>query len=133
MGGWWRWALVSPDGVAPSRMVCVSASVNLPLRHKVRSSLLAPACPVGPRKRAVKRLWCGGDGMLCTNGCTDQHATWYGGRPRPRPRRLDGNPAPPPTHIPERGTAAPFRTFCLMSVVAKQSSTAATHELLFIF
>jgi len=22
-GGWWRWALVSPDGVAPSRMVCV--------------------------------------------------------------------------------------------------------------
>jgi len=34
--GWWRWALVSPDGVAPSRMVCVSASVNLPLRHKVQ-------------------------------------------------------------------------------------------------
>jgi len=22
MWGWWRWALVSPDGVAPSRMVC---------------------------------------------------------------------------------------------------------------
>ena len=35
-GGWWRWALVSPDGVAPSRMVCVSASVNLPLHHKVQ-------------------------------------------------------------------------------------------------
>jgi len=34
-GGWWRWALVSPDGVAPSRMVGVSASVNLPLHHKV--------------------------------------------------------------------------------------------------
>ena len=32
MGGWWRWALDSPDGVAPSRMVCV----NLPLHHKVR-------------------------------------------------------------------------------------------------
>ena len=30
MGGWW-WAPVSPDGVAPSRMVGVSASVNLPL------------------------------------------------------------------------------------------------------
>ena len=28
MGGWWRWTLVSPDGVAPSRMVSVSASVN---------------------------------------------------------------------------------------------------------
>ena len=36
MGGWWRWALVSPDGVAPSRMICVSASVNLPLHHKVQ-------------------------------------------------------------------------------------------------
>jgi len=24
MGGWWRWALVSPDGVGPSQMVCVS-------------------------------------------------------------------------------------------------------------
>jgi len=34
-GGWWRWALVSPDGVAPSRMVGVSASVNLRLHHKV--------------------------------------------------------------------------------------------------
>jgi len=34
-GGWWRWALVtSPDGVAPIRMVGVSASVNLPLDHK---------------------------------------------------------------------------------------------------
>jgi len=35
-GGWWRWALVSPDGVTPSRMVGVSASVNLPLHHKVQ-------------------------------------------------------------------------------------------------
>jgi len=33
MGGWWTWALVSPDGVTPSRMVGVSASVNLPLHH----------------------------------------------------------------------------------------------------
>ena len=31
-----RWALVSPDGAAPSRMVDVSASVNLPLHHKVQ-------------------------------------------------------------------------------------------------
>jgi len=34
--GWWRWALVSPDGVAPSRMVSVSASLNVPLHHKVQ-------------------------------------------------------------------------------------------------
>jgi len=33
---WWKWALLSLDRVAPSRMVCVSASVNLPLHHKVQ-------------------------------------------------------------------------------------------------
>ena len=37
MGEWWRWALVSLDGVAPSRMVNVSASVNLPLHHKAQA------------------------------------------------------------------------------------------------
>jgi len=36
MGGWWRWALVSPDGVAPSQMVGVSDSVNLLLQHKIQ-------------------------------------------------------------------------------------------------
>jgi len=55
--GWWRWAPVSLDGVAPSRMVGVSASVNLPFTIKSRSSLLAPADPGGPGKRAVKLLW----------------------------------------------------------------------------
>jgi len=56
-GEWWRWALVSPDGVAPSQMVGVLIS---PCTIKSRSSLLALANPGGPRKRAVKRLWCGG-------------------------------------------------------------------------
>jgi len=36
IGGWWRWALIGPDGVTPSQMVSVSASVNLPLHHKVQ-------------------------------------------------------------------------------------------------
>ena len=31
-----RWALLSADGVASSGMVGVSASVNLPLLHKVQ-------------------------------------------------------------------------------------------------
>jgi len=31
LGGWWRWALVSPNGLVPSRMVGVFASVDLPL------------------------------------------------------------------------------------------------------
>jgi len=34
--GWWRWALVNPDGVARSRMDGVSASVSLPLHRKVQ-------------------------------------------------------------------------------------------------
>jgi len=60
MGGWWWWALVSPNGVVLSRIVSVSASVNLPLHHKVPSSLLAQAHPGDPGKRAIKWLrWCG--------------------------------------------------------------------------
>jgi len=62
-GGWWRWALVSLDGVAPSWMVSVSSSVNLPCTIKSRSFLLAPAHLGGPGKRAVKQLWCGGGGI----------------------------------------------------------------------
>ena len=81
--GWWRWAMVSLDGVARSRMVGVSASVNLPLRHKVQKFFSGTGSPRwfvsdiaifvlktdvklqltnSPRwsqKRAVKRLWCG--------------------------------------------------------------------------
>jgi len=46
MKGWWRWALLSPDGVVPSRMVRVSASVNLPvpdMTYNVFSGMLNPA------------------------------------------------------------------------------------------
>jgi len=49
--GWWRLTLVSPDGVAPSRMVGVSASVNLPCTIKSRSSFLVPAHSGGPGKK----------------------------------------------------------------------------------
>jgi len=53
----------------------VSASVNLPLHHKVsRKSLLAPAHPNGPGKRAVKRLWCG-DVVKPTYFCTEDACT----------------------------------------------------------
>jgi len=58
-GRWWRWALVGPDGVAPSRMVGVSASVNLPLHHKVRKLSSGTGSPGWSQKikRVVKRLW----------------------------------------------------------------------------
>jgi len=48
--GWWRWSLVSTDGVAPSRMVCVSASVNLPLHHKVQKFFWHRLTQVVPEK-----------------------------------------------------------------------------------
>jgi len=60
MGGWWRWALVSPDGVAPSQMVSVSAAVNRTLHHKVQKFSSGTGSTGGPGKRAVKQLWCGG-------------------------------------------------------------------------
>jgi len=51
MEGWWRWALVTLDGVAPSRMVCVSASVNLPLHHKVQKFSSGTGSPEWSRKK----------------------------------------------------------------------------------
>ena len=44
---WWRWALLSPVGVAPSRTVDVSASVNLPLHHKVQKFSSGTSSPPG--------------------------------------------------------------------------------------
>jgi len=57
IGGWWRWALVGPDGVALSRMVGVSASVSLRLHHIVQKFDSGTGSPVWSRKRAVKRWW----------------------------------------------------------------------------
>jgi len=61
MGGWWRWALVSPDGVAPSQMVSVSASVNLPLHHKVQKFSSGTGSPGWSWKKGRKTVvvWCG--------------------------------------------------------------------------
>jgi len=51
IGGWWRWALVNLDGVAPSWMVGVSASVNLPLHHKVQKFSSGTGSPRWSRKK----------------------------------------------------------------------------------
>jgi len=48
---WQRLALVSPDGVAPSRMVGVSASVNLPLHHKVQKFSSSTGSPGWSQKK----------------------------------------------------------------------------------
>jgi len=55
-GGWWRWALVSPDGVVPSRMVGVSASVNLPLHHKVQKFSFGTGSPRWSQKKGRKMV-----------------------------------------------------------------------------
>ena len=53
--------LVSPDGVAPSWMVSVSASVNLPLHHKVQQFPSSTGSPGWSRKKGRKTvvMWCG--------------------------------------------------------------------------
>jgi len=55
-GGWWRWTLVSPDGVVPSRMVSVSASVNHPLHHKVQKFSSGTSSPGWSRKKGRKTV-----------------------------------------------------------------------------
>jgi len=55
-GGWWRWALLSPDEVAPSRMVGVSAFVNLPLHHKVQKFSSGTGSPRWSRKKGRKTV-----------------------------------------------------------------------------
>jgi len=58
MGGWWRWALVSPDGVAPSRMISVSASVDLPLQHNVQKFSCGTDSPGWSWKKGRKAVVC---------------------------------------------------------------------------
>jgi len=55
-GGWWRWALASPDGVAPIRIVGVDASVNLPLHHKVQKFSSGTSSPEWSRKKGRKMV-----------------------------------------------------------------------------
>jgi len=55
-GGWWRWVRLSPDGVAPARMVSVSASVNLPLCHKVQKFSSGTGSPGWSRKKGRKTV-----------------------------------------------------------------------------
>ena len=42
--------------------------------------------------------------LLWPNGCVDQDATWYAGRPRPSHIVLDGDPAP----LPKKGQSPPI-------------------------
>ena len=49
-------ALDGPDGVLPSQMVSVSASVNLPLHHKVQKFSCGTSSPAWSRKKGCKTV-----------------------------------------------------------------------------
>ena len=78
MGGWWRWALASPHGVAPSWMVSVSASVNLPLHLEVQKFSSGTGSPGWSWKNGCKMavVWCGG-GFACPHACCFLYANIY--------------------------------------------------------
>jgi len=67
------------DGVTPSRMVGVSASVNLPLYHKVQKFSSGTGWHVWFRKKGRKTVvvwwwwWCH---ELCRNGQTNRGTVW---------------------------------------------------------
>jgi len=72
--------------VVPSRMVSVSASVNLPLHYKVQTfCLLAPAHPGGPGKRAVKWLcvWLCSHANIISSIKPEEHSILYCHQMRP--------------------------------------------------
>ena len=48
--------MVSPDGVAPSWMVGVSASVDLPLHHKVQKFSSGTGSPGWSQKKGLKMV-----------------------------------------------------------------------------
>jgi len=48
--------MISPDGVAPSQMIDVSASVNLPLHHKVQKFSSGTGSPKWSWKKGRKTV-----------------------------------------------------------------------------
>ena len=48
--------MVRPDGVAPSQIICVSASVNLLLHHKVQKFSSGTGSPGWSRKKFLKTV-----------------------------------------------------------------------------
>ena len=87
--------MVSPDGVAPSRMIGVSASVNLRLHYKVQKFSSGTGSPGWSRKRAVKRLWCGVVGLQTSPILSTAHIAFKLQQRRPEPEQVGLSPPPP--------------------------------------
>ena len=65
--------------------------------------------------------------VLWPNGWMDQDATWYGGRPRPRPHCVRWEPSSPPKGAQQHSSPPSFRP---MSIVAKRSPMSNGRPLL---
>ena len=102
MVGWIKMPLRMEVGLGPGHIVLGGNQVPAPKRGTA-----PPICTDPPIF---------GPCMLWPNGWMDQHATWYGSRPRPRRHCVRWGPS-----YPKRGTAAP--TFRPMSIVARLSPT----------
>jgi len=90
--------------------------VGLDLGHIVLGGDPAPL----PKRATAPNF---GPCVLLPNGWMDQDATWYGGRPRPRPHYVRWGPVPP-----RKGHSSP--SVQPMSIAAKRSpamSAAAAH------
>ena len=74
---WLRLALVSPDGVTPSRMVGVSASVKLPLHHKVQKFSSFTGSPGWSRKKVRKMIVVVVVSVAVWQRMVDQHYAVY--------------------------------------------------------
>ena len=61
--------MVSPDEVAPSRMVGVSASVKLPLHHKVHKFSSGTGSPGWSQKKGRKTVVACGEMPINSFGC----------------------------------------------------------------
>ena len=113
----------SPKGTPILAHVCCCQTagwIKMPLdrpRHCVRwgpSSQLTPS----PQKGGTSRPHFSAH-VLWPNGCMDQDASWYGGRPRLWPHCVRWDLAPPP-----KGHTPNFRP---MSVVAKRLDGSRYH------
>jgi len=79
--GWLRWALVSLDGVASSRMVGVSSSANLPLHHtlhhKVQKFSSDTGSPGWSQKKGHKMVVVVSHMIVVRRAITDQSIVWF--------------------------------------------------------
>ena len=89
--------------------------MHQPKRHCVRRGLSSTL----PKKRAEPPIF--GPCLWWPNGCMDQDATWYGGRPRPRQHCARWDPAP----LAKKGAQTP--NFRPMSMVPKRLDRSRCH------